>query len=166
MHEIRVPAEEDRMAYDCLDGRGEVAALMRSMDWSKTPIGPLKSWSPTFGMLLKLLLVNRFQLFLWWGPHFCQIYNDASLPSLGKKHPKSMGQPASECWAEIWHIIGPLIETPYRGVVVSVLRKRRTLPFSASRAWMLARMNISLNVLLRGTPGPRGCSFEDGACSN
>jgi PAS domain S-box-containing protein len=26
-----------------------------------------------------------------------------------------MGQPASECWAEIWHIIGPLIETPYKG---------------------------------------------------
>jgi signal transduction histidine kinase len=66
-------------------------------------------------MLVHLLLVNGFQLFLWWGPKFCQIYNDAAHPILGKKHPKSMGQPASECWAEIWHIIGPLIETPYRG---------------------------------------------------
>ena len=26
-----------------------------------------------------------------------------------------MGQPARECWTEIWHIIGPLIDTPYHG---------------------------------------------------
>src|SRR5689334_13997692 len=100
---------------DCLAGGGEMGALMRSMNWSETPIGPVATWSPALQMLVRLLLVNRFQLFLWWGPSFCQIYNDASRPILGKKHPKSTGQPASECWAEIWHIIGPLIETPYRG---------------------------------------------------
>jgi signal transduction histidine kinase/CheY-like chemotaxis protein len=66
-------------------------------------------------MLVRLLLVNRFQLFLWWGPHFCQIYNNASRPVLGEKHPKSMGQAAAKCWAEIWHIIGPLIQTPFQG---------------------------------------------------
>ena len=26
-----------------------------------------------------------------------------------------MGQPARECWPEIWHVIGPLIDTPYQG---------------------------------------------------
>ncbi len=26
-----------------------------------------------------------------------------------------MGQPASECWEEIWHIIGPMIEAPFMG---------------------------------------------------
>src|SRR5262249_15772262 len=26
-----------------------------------------------------------------------------------------MGQPARECWPEIWDIIGPLIETPFNG---------------------------------------------------
>ncbi|HET6936478.1 MAG TPA: histidine kinase dimerization/phospho-acceptor domain-containing protein, partial [Candidatus Angelobacter sp.] len=100
---------------NCLAGGGEMGALMRSMDWSHTPIGPVETWSPALRMLVRLLLVNRFQLFLWWGPSFCQIYNDASHSIMGKKHPKSMGQPASECWAEIWHIIGPLIETPFAG---------------------------------------------------
>ena len=27
----------------------------------------------------------------------------------------SMGQPAAECWPEIWHIIGPLIDSPFHG---------------------------------------------------
>jgi PAS domain S-box-containing protein len=66
-------------------------------------------------MMVRFLLSNRFPLLLWWGPHFCQLYNDPYRPVLGTKHPQSMGQPASACWSEIWHIIGPLIETPYHG---------------------------------------------------
>src|SRR3954451_18887999 len=100
---------------NCLSGGGEMGALMRSLNWSKTPIGAVESWSPTFRTMVRFLLANRFQMLLWWGPSFCQLYNDAFLPCLGTKHPKSLGQSASECWAEIWHIIGPLIETPFRG---------------------------------------------------
>jgi signal transduction histidine kinase len=29
---------------------------------------------------------------------------------LGAKHPRSMGQPGREEWAEIWHIIGPMLD--------------------------------------------------------
>jgi len=91
-----------------------MGALMRSMDWSKTPIGPVESWSPTLQMMVRVLLSNRQQLLIWWGPQFCQLYNDASSLALGDKHPCSMGQPASECWSEVWHIIGPLIERSFR----------------------------------------------------
>jgi hypothetical protein len=107
---VRTPS-----ATDCLAGGGEMGALMRSLDWSKTPIGAVETWSLTLRMMVRLILSNRLQMFLWWGPQFIQIYNDASWPALGTKHPRSMGQPASECWAEIWHIIGPLIETPFNG---------------------------------------------------
>ena len=102
-------------AADCLAGGGEMGSLMRSIDWSNTPIGPVESWSPALRTMVRILLVNRFQLFIWWGRHFVQFYNDASRPILGAKHPTSMGQPAAECWSEIWHVIGPLIETPFRG---------------------------------------------------
>ena len=98
-----------------LAGGGKMGALMRSLDWSKTAIGAVETWSPTLQMMVRLLLANRFQLILWWGPQFCQLYNDPYWPALGAKHPRAMGQPASECWAEIWHIIGPLIEKPFRG---------------------------------------------------
>jgi PAS domain S-box-containing protein len=101
--------------FDCLAGGGEMGALMRSMDWSKTPVGPVDSWSPALRMMVRLLLANRFPLLLWWGPWYCQFYNDPYRPVLGAKHPRSMGQPASECLPEIWHIICPLIDSPFRG---------------------------------------------------
>jgi signal transduction histidine kinase len=89
--------------------------LIRAMDWSRTPLGPIESWPPTLRTMVGLLLANRFPLLLWWGPEYVQIYNDAYRPIPGAKHPRSMGQPARECWTEIWHIIGPLIDTPYHG---------------------------------------------------
>ncbi|HTM00973.1 MAG TPA: ATP-binding protein [Candidatus Omnitrophota bacterium] len=92
-----------------------MAAQIRSIDWSATPLGPVSSWSPTLRMMVPFLVANRFPLLLWWGPDYCQIYNDAYRPILGSKHPRSMGQPTRECWTEIWDVLGPLIDTPYRG---------------------------------------------------
>ena len=92
-----------------------MGAVMRATDWSKTPIGAVETWSPALRMMVGFLLANRFPLLLWWGPQYISIYNDAYRPILGYKHPKSMGQPVSECWSEIWHILKPLIDTPFNG---------------------------------------------------
>src|SRR5215470_3960359 len=100
---------------DWLVGGGEMGARMRALDWSKTPLGPIESWSPTLKTMTRFLLVNRFPLLLWWGPQFCQLYNDAYRPILGAKHPQFLGRPTSECWSEIWQILRPLIETPFTG---------------------------------------------------
>jgi signal transduction histidine kinase len=98
-----------------LQGGGEMGALMRSIDWSRSPLGPVSGWSQGLRTTVGLLLHNRFPLLLWWGPKFVQFYNDAYMPIPGAKHPRAMGQPASECWAEIWHVIGPMIEAPFGG---------------------------------------------------
>jgi PAS domain S-box-containing protein len=100
---------------DCFSGGGEMGAVMRSMDWSKTLLGPVDLWSASLQMMVRLLLTNRFPLLLWWGPGYCQLYNDSYRPMLGTKHPKSMGEPARDCFPEIWHIIGPLIDSPFNG---------------------------------------------------
>ena len=100
---------------DWFSGGGEMGALIRQMDWERTPLGPISSWSPSLKMMARFLLANRFPLLLWWGPEFCQIYNDAYRPILGTKHPHFLGRPVSECWSEIWHILKPLIETPFNG---------------------------------------------------
>ena len=94
---------------------GEMGALMQTIDWASTPLGPVSGWSQALRTMVGLLLRNRFPLLLWWGPRFVQLYNDAYRPIPGDKHPRSMGQPASECWSEIWHVIGPMIEAPFRG---------------------------------------------------
>jgi PAS domain S-box-containing protein len=111
--EPRLPATVPAPTF--LSGGGEMGALMRRMDWAQTPLGDVDSWSPTLRMMTRFLLANRFPLLLWWGPEFCSLYNDAYRPILGVKHPKSMGQPVSQCWHEIWHILKPLIEAPFRG---------------------------------------------------
>src|SRR5262245_43896789 len=93
-----------------LVGGGDMAERIRAFDWSKTAIGPVESWSPALRMMVRILLANRFPLLLWWGPQYIQLYNDPYRPIPGTKHPeRALGRPASECWAEIWHVIGPLI---------------------------------------------------------
>jgi signal transduction histidine kinase/DNA-binding response OmpR family regulator len=105
----------DAETLDWLWSDGEMGELIRAKDWAQTPLGPPSSWSPSLRMMVPFLLANRFPLLLWWGPDFCQIYNDAYRPVLGTKHPQFLGRPVRECWSEIWDILRPLIETPYNG---------------------------------------------------
>lgn len=47
-------------------GGGEMGALMRQTDWTKTRLGPIDTWSPALRMMVRFLLANRFPLLLWW----------------------------------------------------------------------------------------------------
>jgi signal transduction histidine kinase len=98
-----------------LTGGGNMGALLRSTNFAKTLLGPAESWCPALRMMVKFLLANRFPQLLWWGPDFCCLYNDAYIPILGAKHPWALGRPCSEVWREIWHVLRPLIETPFQG---------------------------------------------------
>ncbi|HJP99504.1 MAG TPA: response regulator, partial [Rhodanobacteraceae bacterium] len=67
-------------------------------------------------MIVGFMLTNRFPMLLWWGPDYISLYNDPYRPVLGAKHPSSaLGLPARECWSEIWHVLKPLIDTPFHG---------------------------------------------------
>jgi len=98
-----------------LRGGGELGALIRGMRWEDTPLGAVQHWSPALRTMVGVLLGNRFPMLVLWGPKLIQLYNDAYRPILGDKHPSALGQPCSECWPDIWPIIGPMIEAPYRG---------------------------------------------------
>lgn len=98
-----------------LTGSGEMGERIRALDWGLTPIGPTESWSPTLQMIVGLLVANRLPLLLWWGPDYISIYNDAYRSVLGKKHPLALGKPCREVFPEIWHILKPLIDTPFTG---------------------------------------------------
>jgi len=107
------PVEKDQLGS--FPSNSEMARIINDTDWARTPLGPISTWSASLKMMVRVLLANRFPLLLWWGSQFCQLYNDAYRPILGTKHPKSLGQPARECWPEIWDIIGPLVQTPFTG---------------------------------------------------
>ena len=109
-----VPSHPDPLAF--LSGGGEMRERIRAFDWANTPLGPISGWSPALRTMLGIMLANRFPHILWWGSHYIQFYNDPYRPVLGAKHPdKALGQPASECWTEIWNVIGPLIDRPFNG---------------------------------------------------
>src|SRR5216117_1110892 len=90
---------------------GETAALMRTVDWSATPLGPVESWPPTLWSALSLCLGSPVPMMIWWGPELVTLYNDAYRPILGtRKHPRALGRPGRECWVDIWNVIEPMLE--------------------------------------------------------
>ena len=108
-----VPVEEHTSAVNAegwLADGGEMGELIRSLDWSKSAIGPLDSWPQSLRTAVGICLNSRFPILIWWGPELVKIYNDAYRQVLGSKHPRSMGAPGRDVWPEIWHIIGPMLE--------------------------------------------------------
>jgi len=101
---------------DFLAGGGEMGALMRAHDWSTTALGPPESWPQSLRTAVRLVLNTNHPMFIWWGPKLVQFYNDAYRQTMGpERHPGALGQGGRECWAEIWHIIGPEIEQVMSG---------------------------------------------------
>ena len=96
--------------YECLTGGGEMGALMRSLDWSETLLGPVSSWPQSLRTSVSICLNSRFAILIWWGPDLVMLYNDAYRDIIAAKHPAALGRPGRECWPEIWHIIGPMLE--------------------------------------------------------
>jgi hypothetical protein len=91
---------------DFLADGGEMAKLIASMDWGKTPLGPIESWPQSLRTTVSLCVSSSFPIAIAWGPKHIQIYNDGCLPICGGKHPNSMGQDYTECWALTWPAVG------------------------------------------------------------
>ena len=94
---------------------GEMAALLRAIDWSKTSLGPMSTWPRSLKTVIGVMLGSRFPMMLGWGPSMIQFYNDAYIPVLGVKHPSSLGAPVSQVWSEIWDVVGPLLHSVLAG---------------------------------------------------
>ncbi len=90
-------------------------ALMRNKDWSASALGKPEDWPDALRTALGIALSSRFPMVLWWGPDLIMLYNDAWRPVLGvSKHPHFLGEPGQKAWPEIWHIIGPMLESVMR----------------------------------------------------
>jgi PAS domain S-box-containing protein len=99
------------LASQIFPGRGEMAGLIRTKDWSKTPLGPIESWPQSLRTAVSICLGSRHPIVLWWGPERWMFYNDAYRPMLGEtKHPQFLGASGRKCWAEIWDVIGPMMD--------------------------------------------------------
>ncbi|MEO5823026.1 MAG: ATP-binding protein [Vicinamibacteraceae bacterium] len=86
-----------------------MGALIRSKDWTATPLGPPETWPQSLKTTLGIVLNSCYPMFVFWGPELLKIYNDGYRPILGRKHPWALGQPARDVWPEIWRDIEPLV---------------------------------------------------------
>ncbi|MDF2431604.1 MAG: hypothetical protein JWP44_1235 [Mucilaginibacter sp.] len=107
------------VALPYLQGGGEMGELIRSIDWSQTPIGPAESWPVVLKIAVGILLSSPFPKYIAWGREYTQLYNDSFRPILGTtKHPQAMGISTRETFREIWDIIGPMFEGVMNGIPV------------------------------------------------
>lgn len=113
--------------YGVLAGGGKMGALVRSMDWSKTPLGPIESWPQSLLTTVSLTLGSNFPISIAWGPQRVQIYNDGYWPICAAKHPHSMGQDFKECWLSAWPAIGEPFERATRGETAFLVNQRMFL---------------------------------------
>ena len=97
-------------AMEVLDGGGEMGGRMRSIDWSRTPLGPIETWPQNLRTCIRIILTSSQPMFVWWGESLINLYNDAYKSIVGGKHPGALAQPASVVWKEIWDQVGPRAE--------------------------------------------------------
>jgi PAS domain S-box-containing protein len=116
-------------ARELLHGGGEVGALIRSRDWSTSPLGAPETWPEPLRIVVDLLLQSRFPMFVAWGPELGFLYNDAYAEILGAKHPRALGSRFHDIWSEIWSDISPLIDAAMTGQAIY----REDLPLVMNR---------------------------------
>ena len=100
---------------DWLVGGGEMAKVIKALDWSRTALGPKDSWPQSLRTIVSMAQASNSPMSLAWGPGHVQIYNDGYWPICGTKHPGSMGQDFRECWAAPWPVIGEAYASAWAG---------------------------------------------------
>ncbi|KQW82661.1 histidine kinase [Brevundimonas sp. Root1279] len=78
-----------------------MAALIRSFDWSGTPLGPIAQWPQSLKTATGLLIASPVPIVMLWGPDGVMIYNDAYSVFAGKRHPELLGSKVLEGWPEV-----------------------------------------------------------------
>jgi len=81
-----------------LAGGGEMGAMIRAKDWSKTPLGAPKDWPPGLCTMVNVCLSSPFPVLIAWGPEAIQIYNDSYRGICGSKHPGLLGESFLISW--------------------------------------------------------------------
>ncbi|MDO7174011.1 PAS domain S-box protein [Mariniflexile sp. AS56] len=102
--------------FNFLQGGGDMGKLIRSRDWSKTPLGDPKTWPQPLRTMVSVMMDNPFGMYIAWGKEYTQIYNDGYRPILGDtKHPEALGISTKETFSEVWHIIGSMFDGVMNG---------------------------------------------------
>jgi signal transduction histidine kinase len=102
--------EETALPPGWVRGGGALGQLVRTFDWSETPLGAIEEWPQSLKTVVRTMLTSRFAMWMGWGTELTFLYNDDyARMTLGKKHPWALGKSFHEVWKEIWDDLAPRI---------------------------------------------------------
>lgn len=80
---------------------GELSALMRTFDWSATPLGSPDLWPAALRTSVQMMLASKQPMYLAWSSDLIALYNDAYRPILGMdKHPRALGARTADVFGQ------------------------------------------------------------------
>ncbi|MFD1912987.1 sensor histidine kinase [Halodurantibacterium flavum] len=97
---MRDESGADQTVLALLAGGGETGAIVRSHDWSRTPLGPISGWSPTLLSIVGTILRSPVAMVVMWGREGVMIYNEGYARFAGDRHPEHLGMTAADSWPE------------------------------------------------------------------
>ena len=66
---MSTPPSKSRPSTDAwLSGGGELGALVRQLDWSKTGLGTIPDWSQSLKTAVNIVLSSPMPIVMLWGP--------------------------------------------------------------------------------------------------
>jgi PAS domain S-box-containing protein len=122
----------------------EMAGLIASKDWSETPLGDTKNWSPSLKLIVGIMTASGFPMAVRWGPEFILIYNDGYRSILADKHPSALGLPFRAVWPEMVSELIPLQEAILAGLSPGVYSEDRPMTIRRrGMSWETAHFTVS-----------------------
>ncbi|WP_204291459.1 SpoIIE family protein phosphatase [Micromonospora gifhornensis] len=106
-----------------------VTGMVGRHQWSGSRLGPPEYWDLAVRAAAEIVLASPAPMVLHLSDEFFLLYNDAYAELIGDKHPRALGQPAPQVFADIWPMpgIGDVVEHTYR-TGEPFLEREMTLP--------------------------------------
>lgn len=105
---------------DFFTGSSETGALIKSLNWSETPVGSPHTWPQNLCTALGIMLQTHVPMFIVWGPSLTLFYNDACRPLLGSLHPQALGNTAQKIFQSNWPVMQPAFNQAMQGTPVTL----------------------------------------------
>ena len=84
-------------------GGGEIGNLIRSVQWTETPMGNVSFWPLSLRTAISIMLAAPSPMCVVWGKEYIQFYNDSYRPILVSANKKeAIGISARETFKESW----------------------------------------------------------------
>ena len=117
--------------------RSEIADLLESRDWSRTPLGARETWPVSLTSLIRTVLSSPVAMTLLLGADGIMIYNAGYATIAGGRHPQCFGMSAISCWPEVADFNRTIIDGVLAGACFSYADMEMTLNRSGEpeRVW-------------------------------